>query len=767
MPTFRPNAKKKANRRPLTKDGDKSTEDKVEAKLEHNRKVKAAEYKVKGNDAFAAGDWLMAVGHFTQAIEEDPTDHVFYSNRSAANLKLLRTLDAVEDAEHCVRLAQDWAKGYSRLGAALWADRRLPEAVEAFDHGLKLDAENQQMIDSRKSVLEEIEKEKPVEAEVVAEQPVNLEDREPVIGIDLGTTYSAVAVWDISAGGVRILADEGGNRTVPSYVAWGDDGERLVGHRAKAQAARAPQRTLFDVKRFIGGRAYEAGVKEEMKRLPYKIEKVEDDRLMIEVTTSEGSAPKRFAPEEISAMVLGRMKEIAEKDLGREVKKAVVTVPAYFNDAQRKATQAAGAIAGLDVLRIINEPTAAALGYGLDQQNAGCTEASYVLVFDLGGGTFDVSILHIEGGIVEVKATGGDTRLGGEDFDSCLTDWILGEMKKKGHSTDEKARAKAKKAAETAKRGLSNSDSVDIEIGELVGGEEGVLNVTRAHFEKLNKHYFDRTLETVKAVLKDAKLKNSEIDDIVLVGGSTRVPYIQTMLIDFFGGKVLCKSINPDEAVAYGAAVQGAILSGVRLSKSTELLLIDVTPLSLGIETEGKHHSIIIHRNTSLPCTKESTYTTTENYQEAIDVRVYEGERPCTDGNHLLGEFTVTGIERAKRGEAQVTVRFALDSNGVLNVTAIDKKTKAMNTCRINNACKGLDAADIQRMVNEAENMKTADAIFTEKQEMKSQIEEAAYSLSDDKCDELLDRLMAMNLNETPKKELDKMLREAQRMKDA
>jgi len=372
-------------------------------------------------------------------------------------------------------------------------------------------------------------------------------------------------------------------------------------------------------------------------------------------------------------------------------------------------------------------------------------------------------VLHIEGGIVEVKATGGDTRLGGEDFDGCLTDWILGELKKKGHPTDDKARAKAKRAAETAKRGLSSNDSVDIEMGDLVGGEDGVMNVTRVLFEKLCKHFFDRTLDTVKAVLKDAKLQPNDIDDIVLVGGSTRVPVIQSMLINFFGNKPLCKSINPDEAVAYGAAVQGAILSGVRLSKSTELLLIDVTPLSLGIETEGKHHSVIIPRNTSLPCTKEHTYTTCENYQEAIDVRVYEGERPCTDGNHLLGEFKVTGIERAKQGEAKVVVRFALDSNGVLNVTAIDKKTKAQNTCRINNACKGLDPADIARMVHEAQDMKAADEIYGEKLELKSQIEELAYGLSDDKCDEVLEKLMALNLFETPRKDLDKMLRDVKK----
>lgn len=414
-------------------------------------------------------------------------------------------------------------------------------------------------------------------------------------------------------------------------------------------------------------------------------------------------------------MVLARMKEIAEKDLGREVKKAVVTVPAYFNDAQRKATQAAGAIAGLEVMRIINEPTAAALGYGLDQKDMMAQTESYVLVFDLGGGTFDVSVLRIEGGIVEVKATGGDTRLGGEDFDLCLADWILGELKKKGHSPDDKMRAKAKRAAETAKRALSSNDATQIEVGELVGGEEGTLQITRSQFEKLCEPFFKRTLDTVKAVLKDAKIEPKAVNEIVLVGGSTRVPIVQQNLMDFFGGKPLCKSINPDEAVAYGAAVQAAILSGVRLSKSTELLLIDVTPLSLGIETQGKHHSVIIPRNTQLPCTKESTYTTVENYQDAIDVRVYEGERPCTDGNHLLGEFKVTGIERAKKGEAQVIVRLALDTNGVLNVTAIDKKTRATNSCRINDACKSLDATEIKRMVEEAETMRSADQEHAEK----------------------------------------------------
>jgi len=758
--------KKKANRKPLTKDGgDKALEEKLEAKNLAARKERAQEHKTKGNEAFSAGFWLEAINCFTAAIEEDPSDQVFFSNRSAANLKLQRTADAVDDAEHCVRMAPDWVKGHSRLGAALWADRQLKAAVEAFDAGLKLDPDNEQMTQSKKDVLAEIAAEpEPVEeqTETQGAQAPDLTEREPVIGIDLGTTYSAVAVWDVAAGGVRILADEGGNRTVPSYVGWGEDGERLIGHRAKAQAARAPKKTLFDVKRIIGSRAYEPAVQQEMKRLPFDIQKLEDDRLEIQVVASEGQQPKRFAPEEVSAMVLSHMKEIAEKDLGREVKKAVITVPAYFNDAQRKATQAAGAIAGLEVLRIINEPTAAALGYGLDQKS-GSQNASHVLVFDLGGGTFDVSVLNIEGGIVEVKATGGDTRLGGEDFDLGLMDWLLAELKKRGHSDpDEKVRAKAKRAAEAAKRGLSSSDSVEVELADLIG-EDGVLTVTRAQFEKICAPFFNRTLDTVKAVLKDAKLQPSDIDDIVLVGGSTRVPCIQNMLIEYFGNKALCKSINPDEAVAYGAAVQGAILSGVRLSNSTDLLLIDVTPLSLGIETEGRHHSVIIPRNTQVPCTKESTYTTTENYQEAIDIRVYEGERPCTDSNHLLGEFTVTGIERAKKGEAQIVVRFALDANGVLNVSAIDKKTRAQNSCRINNACKGLDADEIKRMVQEAEKMKTSDADYAEKLEIRTNIEEAAYNLDDGACDEILDWLANLTLSDVPKKELERKLKEVER----
>lgn len=753
----------------MTKDDDKSKEEVVEKRLDAARKERAQEHKAKGNEAFSASNWLEAITHFTAAIQEDPSDQVFFSNRSAASLKLLRTSDAVEDARQCVRLAPEWPKGYSRLGAALWADRQLKEALKAFDDGLKLEPSNEAMAASRQELLKAIELEPPEKEEDAHDEDAptapdnSYQEKEPIIGIDLGTTYSAVAVWDTASMGVRILADEGGNRTVPSYVAWTDDGERVVGHRAKSMAARAPLRTLFDVKRIIGQRAHEQAVLDEMKRLPFKIEKLDDGLLEIEVVTSEGSAPKRFAPEEVSAMVLAHMKEIAEKDLGRPVSKAVITVPAYFNDAQRKATQAAGAIAGLEVMRIINEPTAAALGYGLDQQTAGNKEENFVLVFDLGGGTFDVSLLRIEAGIVEVKATGGDTHLGGEDFDNCLVDWIVADLKKRGHAADDKLRAKAKRASEQAKRTLSSSEAVEIEIGEIVSGEEGVLKLTRDAFEKLCAPFFSRTLDTVKAVLKDGKVTAADVDDIVLVGGSTRVPAIQNQLMQFFGGKTLCKSINPDEAVAYGAAVQGAILSGTRLSNSTELLLIDVTPLSLGIETEGRHHSIIIPRNTAVPCVKESVYTTTENYQEAIDIRIFEGERPSTDSNHLLGEFVVTGIERAKQGEAQVVVRFALDANGVLDVTAMDKKTRASAACRINDACKSLSPADIKRMLAEAEAMKAGDADFAAKLELKQGLEELIYDLPDEAADELTLWLQDLRLDTVSKKDLERKLEETKK----
>jgi L1 cell adhesion molecule like protein len=516
---------------------------------------------------------------------------------------------------------------------------------------------------------------------------------------------------------------------------------------------------LFGVKRIIGRRTYEEAVKAEQKILPYKIVTGAEDKPMIEVPLSSGT--KTYAPEEISAMVLRRMKEIAEKELGKKLSKAVVTVPAYFNDAQRVATQQAGAIAGLEVLRVINEPTAAALGYGLDQKSG--SKGSNVLIFDLGGGTFDVTVLTIEGGVFEVKATGGDTRCGGEDLDNALVEHLLAEVKKKGVKDPSHLRPKFKRTAETVKRDLSSKERVELDLDELGAGVDGTVVITREIFESLNKAFFERVFKTVDQVCKSAKLTAKEIDDIVLVGGSTRVPLIQQRLLQW-GGKALCKSINPDEAVAYGAAVQGAILSGVRTSACQDMVLIDVTPLSLGIETEGRHHSIIIPKNSPIPCTKRSTYTTVENYQEMIDCRVFEGERPCTDQNHLLGEFQITDIERAKAGEAQIEVTFALDANGVLHVTAQDQKTKAKAECTINNACKSLSKEEIARMLAEASKMEESDAQFRKKVEVKGELESLAYDEDDDdKRDELLDWLDKLDLSAVSLSSLESKLAKAQR----
>lgn len=393
------------------------------------------------------------------------------------------------------------------------------------------------------------------------------------------------------------------------------------------------------------------------------------------------------------------------------------------------ATKAAGAIAGLDVLRIINEPTAAALAYGLDKQESGeSVDGKNVLIYDLGGGTFDVSVLRIEEGMFTVKATGGDTHLGGEDFDNSVVDDLCKELKQK-HGADAKAdpklMRKLRSAVERAKRALSSGQTVKVEV------EDYELELTRAKFELLNRIPFERTLDTVKKVLKDAKVTSPEIDDIVLVGGSTRIPRIQEMLSEQFGGRQLCRSINPDEAVAYGAAVQGAILSGVRHATTDSLVLVDVTPLSLGIELEDKSFSVLIPRNTNIPCKKSDSYTTTENYQESIEIVVYEGERPHVSGNRKLGEFSIRNIERAKRGEPQIEVTFELDANGILNVGARDKKTGARAECRIEGACKGIDPAEIARMVREAETFANEDIEYRKQLELKTELEGLAYDVQD------------------------------------
>lgn len=724
----------------------------------------AEQFKKEGNECFAKGDNLGALAKFSEAIDLDENNHVLYSNRSAANLKLERTRDAVADAKQCTSLKPDWAKGWSRLGAALFADQQPIDAVLAYKKGLKIEPANQALLEGlalaekEAKVIEEEAKAKGENEKAEAGQgPVEVE---PVIGIDLGTTFSCVAVW--GKDGVEILSDEDGLRTVPSYVGWGPSGERYIGHRAKASAAKNTKTTVYDIKRIIGQRMNEPAVKEEVKRFPFTVSEGEDLKPVVEIETSPGKVQK-FFPEAISAMVLSRMKQIAEKSLGRAVKKAVITVPAYFNDAQRQATKNAGTIAGLEVLRIINEPTAAALAYGLDQ-TADTDKGANILIFDLGGGTFDATVLHVEGGIFEVQATGGDTRLGGEDFDNALVDHLVQEFKKtkKVDINQGKDMMKLKQAAERAKREISTSQSAKVDIS--IDGEDYSLELQRSKFESLNTAIFNRTLDTVKAVLKDAKLKTEEIDDIVLVGGSTRVPKIQELLSNHFGGRQLCRSINPDEAVAFGAAVQGAILAGVRHSLCDSIVLVDVTPLSLGVEVEGKHMSSIIPRNTKIPCTKSNMYTTEEDYEEALDIRIFEGERPATKDNHLLGEFRISKIERAKRGEPEVEITFALDANGILNVTAQDKKTKAKAEISIANACRGLSKDEIARMVEEAERCAKEDAELMKKVELKNDLQQLAFDVRDSNplADDVLDWLEGLDLSTCPMHSLEARRKELQ-----
>jgi len=738
-------------------------EEKTKAE-EEEKKEFAEDFKIEGNEAFKQGNFLGALAKFSEAIACDPKDHVLYSNRSGTNLKLLRTRDAVSDAEQCTALKPDWAKGWSRLGAALLADKQALAAVGAYRTGLKLDPANealQQGLELAEPAAKaetdaETQGKEAAKAEEAEGQPKEVE---PVIGIDLGTTFSCVGVWGPE--GVRILTDEDGMKTVPSYVGWTPAGERLIGHAAKSMAAKHIKSTAFDVKRIIGQRMSDEAVIKEGKRFPFPIVEGEEKKPLVEMETRSGHT-QRFAPEEISAMILGRMKQIAEKSLGRPISKAVVTVPAYFNDSQRQATKDAGAIAGLQVLRIINEPTAAALAYGLDQK-ADNDKGSNILIFDLGGGTFDATVLNLEGGVFTVLATGGDTRLGGEDFDNTLVDWLVTEFKGKHQLELKEARdlSKLKAAAERAKRDLSGGQTAKVELS--IGGEEYSVDVARAKFETLNAVIFNRTLDTVKTVLKDAKLKPENIDDIVLVGGSTRVPKIQELLSEHFGGRQLCRSINPDEAVAYGAAVQGAILAGVRHSVCDSIVLVDVTPLSLGVEVEGRHMSTIIPRNTKIPCTKSQKYTTTEDYQEALDIAIYEGERPSTKDNHLLGEFKISGIERAKRDQPEIEVTFALDVNGILNVAARDKKTGADAQCTINNACKGLSQKEIDRMVEEAERFAKEDAELIKKVALKNEIQSLAFDLGEgDKhlSEETLDWIDTVDLMTCPMQTLEARRRE-------
>jgi L1 cell adhesion molecule like protein len=565
----------------------------------------------------------------------------------------------------------------------------------------------------------------------------------PIIGIDLGTTFSCVAAYDAEQGKVVVLPNSIGELTTPSWVSFTENG-RVCGQPARQQASTNAANTIYDVKRIIGRSLDDPVTREEMKRFPFLVLDGGDGRPVIEVNWRDGK--RRMSPEEVSSVVLLEMKRAAEAALGKVCRKAVVTVPAHFNDQQRQATKDAGRIAGLDVVRIINEPTAAALAYGLHSVSEDGTtqDKSNVVIFDLGGGTFDVSVLSMEGGVFAVKATGGDTHLGGEDFDNAMVDYCLKEIETKHGKNAAKAvkashknKQRLRRACEAAKRALSNQQEADIEVDNIIDGEAFTLTLTRPVFEKMCITLFNRCIDTVKSVIKDAGATTETVSDIVLVGGSTRVPALQDMLTSLFGGRIeLCKTINPDEAVAYGAAVQGAILQsggsggGEALEgMAQELLLMDVTPLSLGIELEGKVMSVLIPRNTPIPCVKSREYTTCEDWQTEIDVVVYEGERPHTSANNKLGEFKINGIERAKRGEPKVEVSFSLDANGILEVSATDLVTGAAANAQIKADRGRLTDEDIDRMVADAEKYREEDEALAKKMHLRNALEEAVYSI--------------------------------------